>query len=676
MKFHKRMLLQLIFILAVTVVLVILLALEYTPFPSHSGSVLLTQGWQYHWENPNKKYSLSAIPTTDTTLWTHLTLPTSLKPPSKTKILWLSLPLPPGNWQSPSLYFQGIPHLLNAYLQNQLIYTFDELDSTGNLKHKEGKFPIISLPVDYAEKTLYLQVYVGEKNTVPLAYHGMIKIGSLPLLVKELILRDIVKVTLGSLFITFGTFPLILSIFKNTNKSYISFGWFLLLLGIHTITPTQIIRLIFNYSLTWTYIHHTAFHLIPVSLYIFFEHIFCSSKHKIIGRLWQIQLGYFPIALILGTFGYWKIATHPTQFLAVTGAIIMLLITLKTAFKGNQEAKIFALGFTIFLVCSIYDIIVYVFLVDFGNNVQLYYWGMLIFVVAIAYILERRFIEASQQLKTYNLAMARFVPHEFLRFLGKESIVDINLGDEVQKNMTILFADIRSFTTISENMSPKKNIDFLNAYLSYVSPVIRDNQGFIDKYIGDAVMALFPGDTEDAVQAAIEMQIKVREFNQVSQDYGYPTINIGVGLHRGNLMLGTIGENQRLETTVISDAVNLASRLEDSTKKFGASVIISDDTLLSLRDQDRYLTRYLGRITVKGKKQGVRIYELYDYDPDNLKIIKTSTKIEFEKAIALYDLERYTEAQSIFLNLWQQFPEDIVISFCLKNCSEALEHHH
>jgi PAS domain S-box-containing protein len=128
-------------------------------------------------------------------------------------------------------------------------------------------------------------------------------------------------------------------------------------------------------------------------------------------------------------------------------------------------------------------------------------------------LLEIRVQERTAELIRLNVALRRFVPHEFLHFLGKESIVDVQLGDQVQRNMTILTADIRSFSTLSEKMSPQENFNFLNTYLSRVSPIIRQNDGFIDKYIGDAVMALFPDEAENALQSAIDIKQEVVRFN-------------------------------------------------------------------------------------------------------------------------------------------------------------------
>ncbi|MBD3562912.1 response regulator, partial [Planktothrix sp. FACHB-1355] len=274
------------------------------------------------------------------------------------------------------------------------------------------------------------------------------------------------------------------------------------------------------------------------------------------------------------------------------------------------------------------------------------------------------------QLAKVNIAYGRFVPHEFLRFLKKESIIDVNLGDQVQKEMTILFSDIRSFTTLSENMSPKENFDFINSYLKRVGPVIRNHNGFIDKYIGDAIMALFPETAEDAVQAAINMQRQVTIYNSHRQKSGYPTIAIGVGLHTGNLMLGTIGEEQRMESTVISDAVNLASRMEGLTKVYGAGIAISEQTLSRLDEPTKYNCRFLGRVRVKGKKAPVAVFEVYDADPEHSIELKTETRGKFEEGVYLYHQQKYSEACQIFHYLLQKNHQDKAVMYYVERCEE------
>jgi class 3 adenylate cyclase/HAMP domain-containing protein len=261
-----------------------------------------------------------------------------------------------------------------------------------------------------------------------------------------------------------------------------------------------------------------------------------------------------------------------------------------------------------------------------------------------------------------------FVPKEFLEFLEKESIIDIKLGDNVQKEMTVLFSDIRSFTMLSEKMSPQENFNFLNSCLSRIGPVVRNNGGFIDKYIGDAIMALFPGSAEDALHAAIAMQNVIRTYNKHRMSAGYEPIDIGVGIHTGVLMLGTIGEERRMEGTVISDAVNLASRLEGLTKLYGASIIISGHTSNGLKNRSDFRSRYLGRVQVKGKKKWVDIFEILDGFSSELVNIKLTTKKEFERGVLLYQNSEFVEACESFDKVLEQDPDERAASLYLKRC--------
>ncbi|MCA1992389.1 MAG: response regulator [Coleofasciculus sp. S288] len=281
-------------------------------------------------------------------------------------------------------------------------------------------------------------------------------------------------------------------------------------------------------------------------------------------------------------------------------------------------------------------------------------------------------IKTHIELSKINVAYGRFVPHEFLRFLGHNSIMNVRLGDQVQQEMTIMFSDIRSFTTMSEGMSPKENFDFINSYLNRVGPSIRQHKGFIDKYIGDAIMALFPEAAEDALQAAIDMQKQVSLYNMHRQKTGYAAIAIGIGLHTGSLMLGTIGEEQRMESTVISDAVNLASRLEDLTKVYGASIIISEQTLLGLNDQTNYHYRFLGQIPVKGKKELVSVFDVFDADPIQIFDLKLRTRSKFEDAIILYHAKKIQEAYQIFKEILQINDQDKAARLYIKNCEDFL----
>jgi len=266
------------------------------------------------------------------------------------------------------------------------------------------------------------------------------------------------------------------------------------------------------------------------------------------------------------------------------------------------------------------------------------------------------------RLYTHQVALtngySRFVPQEILRFLNKASIVDVKLGDQVQQEMAILVSDVRAFTTLSESMTPQENFDFVNAYLGRVSPIVRNHGGLIVKYMGDGMMAVFPQRAEDALVAALEKLRQVELYNQVRSERGYTLIQVGIGIHTGKMMLGTVGEPERMQSDLLSDAVNLTTRLEGLSKEYGASIIISHEYLQRLPDPTVYKLRFLGKSQVKGRQGLVSIYEVFDADLATQIECKLETKADFEAALRLYYANHLTEASRLFQNVLQHNPQD------------------
>ncbi len=279
----------------------------------------------------------------------------------------------------------------------------------------------------------------------------------------------------------------------------------------------------------------------------------------------------------------------------------------------------------------------------------------------------------NQNLVSLNQAYERFVPRQFLQLLNKASIVDVELGDQVQREMSVLFTDIRSFTTLSEQMTPAENFRFINSYLLRMEPIILEKNGFIDKYIGDAIMALFAGSADDAVQAGIAMLQALVGFNKRRQRTGDLPIRIGIGINTGSLILGTVGGMNRMDGTVISDAVNLASRIESLTKSFSAPLLITDQTRQRLVDPNRYAMREVGRLTVKGKTQSVTVYEVFDADPPWMREGKLQSLAVFAEALALYKTQQWQAAAIAFQRCLDQNPLDSVAQIYLDRCQSDLQ---
>ncbi len=276
------------------------------------------------------------------------------------------------------------------------------------------------------------------------------------------------------------------------------------------------------------------------------------------------------------------------------------------------------------------------------------------------------------QLSKINLSYSRFVPQEFLRLLNKDSIVDVQLGDQVEKKMSVLFADILDFTTLSEQLTPEENFRFINAFLSRMEPIITEHGGFIDKYIGDAIMALFSQSAEDALQAAIAMLRRLQSYNQERIQRQRSPIEVGIGINTGRLMLGTVGGQNRMDGTVISDTVNVAARIERLTRDYGVQLLISQATFLSLHDATRYGMRVIDRVLLKGKNLSVTVYEVFDADPFPMRTAKNATKSLFETGLVLFFDGNYQEAQLKFQLCLQQCPEDTVATIYYNRCQQYL----
>ncbi len=263
-------------------------------------------------------------------------------------------------------------------------------------------------------------------------------------------------------------------------------------------------------------------------------------------------------------------------------------------------------------------------------------------------IRERELTNANSQLESLLKAYGRYVPHEYLRFLRKESITDVKLGDHVSKIMGVMFSDIRSFTTISEGMTPQENFNFVNAYLKRVSPEIRNNYGLIVKFLGDGMMAVFPDVADDAVAAGISKLKQVEQYNKKRAENGYIPIKVGIGIHVGHMMLGMVGEENRMQGDAFSDNVNLTARLEGLTKFYGVSLLISEQVLGNLSNASKYQIRFLDRVVVKGRSEAISVYEILDAEIDEIRVVKLQTQSDFDHALEYYRQGAFDKAKDYF----------------------------
>lgn len=270
-----------------------------------------------------------------------------------------------------------------------------------------------------------------------------------------------------------------------------------------------------------------------------------------------------------------------------------------------------------------------------------------------------------------NKAYERFVPHEFLNLLEKKSITDVQIGDHTQKDMTVLFCDIRDFTSITEKMTPGESFAFINDFLQRMEPEITKHSGFIDKYIGDAIMAIYHK-PDDAIESGLGILKALNRFNQARLLNHQKPIRVGIGINSGPLMLGTVGSKIRIEGTVVSDVVNLASRIEGLTKIYNVPLVVTDDSLSRLDSPEHFSMRRIAITTVKGKRKPVIIYEVFSYESAATIQLKSDTKDVFEEGLDSYLKMHYEKAKEKFYNVLQINKNDKIAKIYYQECQRLL----
>ena len=267
----------------------------------------------------------------------------------------------------------------------------------------------------------------------------------------------------------------------------------------------------------------------------------------------------------------------------------------------------------------------------------------------------------------------RFVPKKFIQLLHKESIEDVNVGDSVKIDMTALFGDLRDFTTIAEKLTPKQLAMLLNTYMKYMAPIIRKNNGFVVQFLGDGILAMFPGKAIDAVQAALDMHAAFPKFNLEINQMRFPSVQLGVAIHSGPAMLCILGEEERMEASIVSDVVNSASRIEGLNKLYSTRFLISDATYNLLPEKRNFIIQFIDQVRVKGKTKALGIYQILPADPSRDISLHSKYLQTFEMAYNEYKSGNFTEAKKSFETCLSIKENDSVAKLFISRCESFLK---
>ena len=306
----------------------------------------------------------------------------------------------------------------------------------------------------------------------------------------------------------------------------------------------------------------------------------------------------------------------PFQICCIVSAMYLICVIVRAAAEKRDGAWLFLAGFIFLFLITLHDILIANRL---GEGSFLSHYGILGIIAAMALIIVRHFnvafnsVEAvSEKLTEINASLARFVPSEFFQSLGKHSITDVSLGDHALKDMCVMFVHLGVDVSMGESTERLNMLELFNNILQRVNPVIRKYNGFVGKYLAGGVMVLLPDDSSRAVQCAMEIQKVVLSYNSERDKENLPVIKFAVGLHRGSLMLGTIGDLEHMDGTVISDVVTIASRLQKFALSRGVPIIISDAVAVPLGVAQRSICALVprGDVGLKGRTEPVSIFEV------------------------------------------------------------------
>jgi adenylate cyclase len=355
--------------------------------------------------------------------------------------------------------------------------------------------------------------------------------------------------------------------------------------------------------------------------------------------------------------------------------VVTIWVFVKALRKKLDGAGIFLATTMFFLLTIVNDTLNQMEFIHTGLYLS---FGLLIVTFAQSFSLSSRFSNAFFQAETYANTFRKFVPTQFLSRIAKDGIHSIKPGNAERDEVTVLFSDIRGFTSIAESMSPEEVFSMLNKYLSYVEPPIGANNGFIDKYMGDGIMALFEKtettrSAKFAIDAALQMNDALGQYNRQRVADGKIPLAMGIGLHIGQVIIGTLGANDRMDSTAIGDAVNLASRIEGMTKMYGVSILTSLDTIRALEDTTIYRTRFVDNVTAKGKHEPVQIWQIIGKGNENVSGNYFGMLSAYNQGIEEFRAKNIPQAKEMFERALALEPTDKVSAIYLDRCRLYLE---
>ncbi|MDQ2085358.1 adenylate/guanylate cyclase domain-containing protein [Herbivorax sp. ANBcel31] len=273
------------------------------------------------------------------------------------------------------------------------------------------------------------------------------------------------------------------------------------------------------------------------------------------------------------------------------------------------------------------------------------------------------------ELTKLNDAYYRFVPLKFFELLHKKSVLHVKLGNQVKKDITIMFTNTQDFDQISSKLSTEEIFNLINSAFNLIGNEITNLGGIVDRFDRAGVLSLFPVNPEKALTSSIALREKLLAQKNLNSNDNLDSLDFASAIHKGSVMLGIVGQENRMSATAISEHVNLVFRIETLSKELGCSILVTEPVYKSL-PANKYNSRHIGRIVLKERNEIINLYDFYDGDQPELLMLKKRTKIIFEESVKLFLQSKFYEARNGFINVLKINPYDSVSKKYIYKCDE------
>jgi class 3 adenylate cyclase len=381
------------------------------------------------------------------------------------------------------------------------------------------------------------------------------------------------------------------------------------------------------------------------------------------------------------SYGFWrpqsKLLKVVIQCFCLGACILYILLILSRPVRFKERKRVLIpvmMGLLIWFLGGLNDSLLVAGVTILTDEPVLWFasvWLSIFLTIAIAL----HFRSLEQAIREAKNMFERFVPPAYLRRIASKGLGAIRLGEADQQWVTILCCDIRGFTGLSERLTPSQLIAFVNRLYERITRVIDERQGVIDKFLGDAVLCIFEGadSAERAVACGVNMLAVVESFNMEADRPPDQAVKISIGLHTGPVILGTIGTRDRMDSTVLGLAVNLAKRLEEVTRSLGVDMLITDQVAQKLPKGHGHQLRKLSEASLKGCSAPVCIIEVYNQDPPEVQHLKKRIEPLIGEGLELFKSGLFDAALSKFQTAQTIYPHDLPLQLLISSIRGAMD---